>query len=88
MKLSKSKIITIIILISVSLIELLWLQISMLNHAIELEREIFSQNVNAALNSIIHNCNDRRNRKQHTSPPTTWDDHILHIFVGMVDRNY
>ncbi len=59
MKLSKSKIITIIILISIALIGLLWLQIYMLNHAINLEREIFSQNVNAALNSIIQKLEAR-----------------------------
>ena len=59
MKLSKSKIITIIILISIALIGLLWLQIYILNHAINLEREIFSQNVNAALNSIIQKLESR-----------------------------
>lgn len=59
MKLSKTKIVTIIILISIALIGLLWLQISMLNHAIELEREIFQQNVNAALNSIVQKLETR-----------------------------
>ncbi len=59
MKLSKTKIVTIIILITIALIGLVWLQISMLSHAIGLEREIFQQNVKATLNSIVKKLETR-----------------------------
>ena len=53
MKLKKQIVILIITLISVALLGLVCLQVYMLNHAYRLELNIFKQNVNSALSSIV-----------------------------------
>jgi two-component system, OmpR family, phosphate regulon sensor histidine kinase PhoR len=53
MKLKKQIVALIIILISVALLGLVCLQIYMLNHAYQLELNIFKQNVNSALSGIV-----------------------------------
>jgi len=53
MKLKKQTVTLIITLISVALLGLVCLQVYMLNHAYQLELNIFKQNVNSALSSIV-----------------------------------
>ncbi len=59
MKLKKKTVTTIIVLTSVALLGLICIQIYLLANALELERQAFSQNVNAALAAVVQKLETR-----------------------------
>jgi two-component system, OmpR family, phosphate regulon sensor histidine kinase PhoR len=75
MKLKKQIVALIIILISVALLGLVCLQIYMLNHAYQLELNIFKQNVNSALSGIVKKVEMREALKK-----------MIKVTVGMNEK--
>ena len=59
MKQKRKTMVVIIVLISAALLVLIWLQIVLLDRAFELKNQAFQQNVNSALNSIVHRLEDK-----------------------------
>ena len=75
MKLKKKIVALIITLISVALLGLVCLQVYMLNYAYQLELNIFKQNVNAALSSIVKKVEMREALKK-----------MIKVTVGVKDK--
>ena len=59
MKQKRKTMVVIIVLISAALLGLIWLQIVLLDRAFELKNQAFQQNVNSALNSIVHRLEEK-----------------------------
>ncbi len=59
MKQKRKTMAVIVVLISAALLGLIWLQVVLLDRAIELKTQAFRQNVNSALNSISHRLEEK-----------------------------